>query len=75
MSSVNWMDDALCREVGPEVFFPDPEMQSRAALEICRRCDVEIECLDYALRIGPVSGIWGGTTETERRRMKRKRIA
>lgn len=75
MASVNWMDDALCREVGPEVFFPDGDMQPRVALEVCRRCDVEIECLEYALRTGPVAGIWGGTTEADRRRMRRRRAA
>ena len=73
--SLNWMDDALCREVGPEVFFPESEMQPRAALEVCRRCDVEIECLEYALSIGPVAGIWGGTTEADRRRLRRRRVA
>lgn len=73
--SLNWMDDALCREVGSEVFFPDGESQPRAALEVCRRCDVEIECLEYALSISPVAGIWGGTTEADRRRIRRKRAA
>lgn len=75
MASVEWMDDALCREVGPEPFFPDSDISPRDALEICHRCDVEIECLTFALTIGPVSGIWGGTTEADRRRLKRRRVA
>lgn len=75
MRSLNWMDDAICREIGTDVFFPDGDASPRAAVEACRRCEVEIECLDYALRIGPVSGIWGGTTEGERRRLRRTRAA
>lgn len=75
MLPLNWMDDALCREVGTDIFFPDTDTHPRTALNICRRCDVEIECLDYALQIGPVAGIWGGTTEKDRRRLKRIRVA
>jgi WhiB family redox-sensing transcriptional regulator len=69
------MDDALCREVGSEVFFPESNTNPRDAIEVCRRCDVEIECLNYALRLGPVAGVWGGTTEADRRRMRRRRAA
>lgn len=72
MASIDWMDDALCREVGPEVFFPEADIPHRAAIEVCRRCDVEIECLNYALTISPVAGIWGGTTEADRRRLRRR---
>ncbi len=37
------------------------------AKELCADCPVRPECLAYALQIGPVTGVWGGTTEAERR--------
>ena len=38
---------------------------------ICNRCDVKTECLDYAMNFDqPVHGIWGGTTESQRTKLK-----
>ena len=66
-----WMDYAMCREVDQELFFPDTTAHIREAKSICNRCEVQIECLDYALK-NHVSGIWGGTTERDRRKLRRK---
>ena len=30
-------------------------------------CPVQRECLEYAIAIGEMHGIWGGLNETERR--------
>jgi WhiB family redox-sensing transcriptional regulator len=71
-SSLEWMDDALCREVGQDLFFPEMGSTPNRAKEICRRCEVQIECLTYALTVpGGVDGVWGGTTAKERRAIKR----
>ncbi|MBP2704368.1 WhiB family transcriptional regulator [Microbispora sp. RL4-1S] len=67
------MDYAVCPEVDGELFFAekgDP-VSSGAAKAICRGCLVIAECLAWALD-NDETGVWGGTTETERRRMKRK---
>ena len=71
MSSVDWMDDALCRQVGFDLFFPDKGDNAAAALAVCRGCPVTTDCLNYALSSGMVHGVWGGTTEAQRRRMRR----
>jgi WhiB family redox-sensing transcriptional regulator len=38
---------------------------------ICRVCPVKLTCLNLALANGQEAGIWGGTTEDERRRLLR----
>jgi WhiB family redox-sensing transcriptional regulator len=45
------------------------------ALEICGGCKVTEDCLEYALESNQRSGIWGGTTEKERRSLRRRWLA
>lgn len=71
----DWKDRAACadRDVDPEWFFPDkPGLAGNRAKAICRRCPSQINCLTYALT-RPVSGIWGGTSETQRVDLRRQR--
>ena len=72
-----WQDKALCAEVDPEAFFPEKGGSTRPAKLVCRGCEVRAECLEYALEHEDVGrfGIWGGTSERERRRMKRQPAA
>jgi len=70
---LSWMDDALCVETDPEQFFPEPGGGAgRNAKRICARCEVQPECLDYALRHDDVIGVWGGLTDNERYRLGRR---
>ena len=65
------------RAAGPEtaLFFPpstterrdERDARERRAKAICVQCPVRRECLDYALGVGEIHGIWGGLNETERR--------
>lgn len=69
---------AACRDVDPELFFPPgttgPALrQIREAKQVCRRCPVQVSCLQFALETGEDFGIWGGTTEDERRHAMHKR--
>jgi hypothetical protein len=70
----NWRDQAACRKVDPELFFPVEEtaaacaQQVAAAKAVCARCPVRRQCLDDALTRQPY-GIAGGLTANERRRM------
>ncbi len=76
-----WQFRAACR--GPEtwLFFPpahterkdEREEREIRAKEICRRCPVRGECLDFALRTREPYGIWGGLTEVERQEMLARR--
>src|SRR5271154_2089706 len=42
-------------------------VQIRKAKQICRVCRVQRACLTWALQHAMSEGIWGGSTETERR--------
>lgn len=76
MPSLQWMDDALCREVGHDLFFPETGQNPTEAKRVCKQCPVQAECLEYALT-SPFAmyGVLGGTTENERRALKRRRTA
>lgn len=69
---LSWHWDALCAETDPEVFFPEKGEPSDAAKAICTRCPVQAECLDYALRHDERYGVWGGTSERDRRRLRKE---
>jgi WhiB family redox-sensing transcriptional regulator len=78
----NWRDDAACRDANPDLFFPigtaGPALrQIGEAKRICRGCPVQTQCLAWALDNGITDGVWGGTTEDERRasRILPRRIA
>ena len=66
-----WMSHGLCAEVDPDLWFPETGESNREAKALCRRCPVRDDCLDYALAHDARFGIWGGTSERDRRRMKR----
>jgi WhiB family redox-sensing transcriptional regulator len=42
-----------------------------AAKAICATCPVQPECLRYAIETRQEYGIWGGTTEDERRGLRK----
>jgi WhiB family redox-sensing transcriptional regulator len=71
----SWMDIAACRG-SPVDFVPPPPRPGRTsaaeeeALAVCRLCPVVDECLAFALEHGE-TGVWGGTTEAQRREMRR----
>lgn len=65
-----WVDDALCAQVDPELFFPEKGGSTKEAKYICSRCTVAAECLDYALEQEERFGIWGGVSERTRRKIK-----
>lgn len=67
-----WVERGACRGVDPALFFPGVGVTADAVRAVCAGCPVTAECLDYALRNGEHYGIWGGTSERERRRMRRE---
>ena len=67
-----WQERALCAETDPEAFFPEKGGSTREAKKICTGCEVRSECLDYALGNDERFGIWGGLSERERRRLRRR---
>lgn len=80
----DWIAEAACRGVDPDLFMPETGGNTRAAKELCNGraatrsqpglppCPVKAKCLEYALQLpGPVVGVWGGLSERERREVKR----
>jgi WhiB family redox-sensing transcriptional regulator len=67
-----WQEDALCAQTDPEAFFPEKGGSTRDAKRICAQCTVRAECLEYALKNDERYGIWGGLSERERRRLRRR---
>lgn len=61
-------DRALCTQVDPQLFFPGKGEGTAEAKRVCRMCDVREQCLQIAIRSG-VSGVWGGMSHLERRRL------
>jgi WhiB family transcriptional regulator, redox-sensing transcriptional regulator len=67
---LSWQDLALCAETDPEAFFVEKGGSTRPAKRVCRSCEVQAECLAYALDHDIKWGIWGGTSEMERRSLR-----
>lgn len=71
----SWMAEGNCRAHPPSTFFPSDGVGVDRARKICATCTVKEPCLEYALEHRVDHGVWGGTSERERRRiLKRRRI-
>ncbi|TQC39115.1 WhiB family transcriptional regulator [Rhodococcus sp. WS4] len=73
----SWRNRGACRFYGPTLFFGgDGEptgnrtRREQRAKTICGACPVLVPCRAFALRAGERFGIWGGTTERERRTIR-----
>jgi WhiB family transcriptional regulator, redox-sensing transcriptional regulator len=74
----DWRKLAACRHTEPDLFFPvgttGPALrQVDEAKRICRACPARTPCLAWALGNAIPAGIWGGTTEAERRAIRSTR--
>ena len=72
----NWRDVAACRDTDPDLFFPvgstGPAVdQIESAKRVCETCPAKQPCLEFALLTNQDSGVWGGTSEDERRKLRR----
>ena len=76
----DWREHAACRDTDPDLFFPigstGPAVEQIArAKAICRTCEAQAPCLEFALATNQEAGVWGGTTEDERRRLRKQWLA
>lgn len=64
-----WIESASCADKDPDLFFPGKHDSAQPAKAVCAGCPVRQPCADFAAK-SPVllAGVWGGTTEAERRR-------
>ncbi|MFD3955527.1 MULTISPECIES: WhiB family transcriptional regulator [Streptomyces] len=70
--ALDWQESALCAQTGPEFFFPAPGSSTREAKQLCGACEGRVACLEYALANDERFGVWGGLSEKERERLRRK---
>ena len=68
----SWRLRSACRGMDPELFFPSPGGDNSATKAICLTCPVRLQCLDHAI-VHNEPGIWGGTSHSERRSLRRAR--
>ena len=76
-----WRELGACVTIDPELFFPvavegvSLGQAEDTARQICAGCHVQRQCLQFAIEMGEMDGIWGGTTPEERGRPRRKQAA
>ena len=68
-----WMERGSCAETPPDVFFPSDGVGVEVAKRVCAGCPVQEPCLEHALRNRIDHGVWGGTSERQRRRILKAR--
>ncbi len=71
---LGWQADSLCAQTDPEAFFPEKGGSTRDAKKVCGACNVRSQCLEYALANDERFGIWGGLSERERRRLRKRAV-
>ena len=67
------LEYGLCRQIDPELFFPEQGQPNAAAKRICMMCDITEICLNHALDNRIDDGVWGGKSKQERRQLLRGR--
>ena len=71
---LSWQERSLCAQTDPEAFFPEKGGSTREAKKVCVGCEVRSECLESALENDERFGIWGGLSERERRKLKKRAV-
>ncbi|HCA87553.1 MAG TPA: hypothetical protein DEQ61_20040 [Streptomyces sp.] len=72
--TTDWRDQALCREVDPEIMFPESSQTAiDEAKQLCARCPVIDACSEWAITTGEQFGIWGGMDQGQRAKARRER--
>lgn len=69
----SWRDEAACRGLDATMFFPGRGESAAPAQAVCAGCSARAECVEYALRTSQRFGVWGGTTERQRRQLRAAR--
>jgi WhiB family redox-sensing transcriptional regulator len=74
-----WMADAPCRGESTSAFVPSSPIRGerlpKHLAEVCARCPVVRDCLEYALDRPELLGAWGGTTDAQRKALRRSMAA
>lgn len=72
----DWQQSAACRGEPNAVFFQaDSSHHDHPARAICDDCPVREQCRDFAMADPSLKGVWGGTTERDRKRLRKHQRA
>lgn len=80
-NTTEWKWDAACTGMGPDLFFLEPsqtlenKQRLAEARQVCARCMVRIDCLNYAMDNQIGTGIWAGTTPMQRKQLRHERAS
>ena len=74
-AEVRWRAMAACKGIDSDIFFSNFTKDADAARAICAKCPVKPDCLEYAIANKETEGIWGGTSEIQRKNIVRARNA
>lgn len=66
----DWTPKAACRGANTEIFYPQRGDSELPAKQVCRGCQVKTECLTYALASAEKIGVWGQSSERQRRLLR-----
>ena len=78
MREPRFYENPSCAETGGDLFFPEKEGQPFGNIEIamakriCLSCPHQTECSEWGIN-KELHGIWGGLTESDRRRVRKQR--
>jgi WhiB family redox-sensing transcriptional regulator len=67
----SWRERAACTGIDPDLFFPERGDRTEPAKAVCATCPVVAPCLASALREHESFGVFGGTSERERKAIRR----
>lgn len=73
--NLDWLEDATCAGMDPRAFFATgnhARAQVFAAKRVCATCPVQQACRNYAIQTGERFGVWGGMSQLELRKRRRR---
>jgi len=71
----DWYDRAACKGLPASIFYPDEEVNAEEGVAICEGCPVKTQCLAHAYQYREKDGTWGGLSQWERKRIRRRASA
>lgn len=66
-------EQGVCGDADPDLFLSESKSPNKYqyAKALCQRCPLKEACLDYAIETRVV-GVWGGTDEVEREKIRKE---
>lgn len=74
-SHLGWLARAACAGMDTRAFFSSgnhARAQVFAAKRVCQSCPVKQDCANYAIDTGERFGVWGGMSQQELRKKRRR---